>query len=31
MTDEKHFDEWNEVKKHTHASSRMPAIKEGEV
>ena len=31
MTDKKRFDEWNNVKKITHDSSRVPAIKQGEV
>lgn len=31
MAEEKYFDEWNEVKKATHGSSRIPAIKQGEV
>lgn len=31
MVEVKHFDEWNTVKKHTHDSSRIPAIKEGEI
>ena len=31
VDEEKHFDEWNEVKKNTHSSGRIPAIKEGEI
>ncbi len=29
--EEKRFDEWNELKKDKHSSSRVPAIKEGEI
>lgn len=31
LPSEKHFDEWNKVKKNTHDSTRLPAIKEGEI
>lgn len=31
MREEKHFDEWNEVKKHRHNSGRVPVIKDGEI
>lgn len=31
MNEEKHFDEWNEIKKNTHNSGRIPAIKDGEI
>ena len=31
MTEEKHFDEWNDVKKTRHSFNRVPAIKEGEI
>lgn len=31
MPEEKHFDEWNRVKKDRHNSSRVPVIKDGEI
>lgn len=31
MAEEKHFDEWNNVKKIRHDSGRSPVIKEGEI
>lgn len=31
MFEEKHFDEWNEVKKMRHSFGRVPVIKDGEI
>ncbi len=31
MVEEKHFDEWNEIKKLRHSSGRIPVIKDGEI